>query len=159
MDASTRAQALLTEAGPLLEPLLTTVSVGVVVVDVIAEGQPIRYVNPAFEAMTGYTVDEVVGRNCRLLQGEDTDRGAIRSMAIAVANGATETNTVLNHRKDGTTFWNEVRLAPIPGPDGHPLFYLGLLTDVTERVEAEQRLASPRRCTRRCSTCSPKGSS
>lgn len=142
MDASARARALLAEAVPLLEPLLTTVSVGVVVVDVIAEDQPIRYVNPAFEAMTGYSAAEVVGRSCRLLQGTDTDPEDVRSMAIAVAGGATETTTVLNHRKDEATFWNEVRLTPIPGPDGRVLYYLGLLTDVTERVQAEQRLVS-----------------
>ncbi len=142
MDASTRARALLTEAVPLLEPLLTTVSVGVIVVDVTVEDQPIRYANPAFEAITGYTADEVSGHNCRLLQGEATDPDAIRSMAAAVAAGVSETITVLNHRKGGATFWNEVRLAPIPGPDGRPLYYLGLLTDVTERVEAEQRLVS-----------------
>ena len=79
-DAKARARALIAQAVPLLEPLLTTVSVGVMVVDVRTEQQPIVYANPAVEAMTGYRAAELLGLNCRVLQTEDTDPAARAEM-------------------------------------------------------------------------------
>ncbi|HET9104487.1 MAG TPA: EAL domain-containing protein [Solirubrobacteraceae bacterium] len=143
-EAKAYARALVAEAVPLLEPLLTTVSIGVVVVDVRVPDQPVVYANPAVEAISGYPAAEMIGHNCRMLQSEDTDPAARAEMRAAIAEGRTTAVTVLNRRRDGTPFYNEIRLAPIPSQDGGLPYYLGLLTDVSERVRAEQRLASAR---------------
>ena len=141
-EAKARARALIAQAVPLLEPLLTTVSVGVMVVDVRTVQEPIVYVNPAVEALTGYAAAELLGEKCSVLQSEDTDPAARAEMRAAIDAGRSTTVTVLNRRRDGTPFYNEVRLAPIPTQDGQLPYYLGLLTDVSERVLVQERLAS-----------------
>ncbi len=117
---------------------------GVVIVDVQAPEQPIVYVNPAFQQMTGYGVDEVLGRNCRLLQGPDTDPVVVAEIGRAVARGEEIRTVVLNYRRDGSPWWNELHLSPVlglPGPAAGPTHYLGFQHDVTDRVAAEQNLA------------------
>ncbi|MCU1691594.1 MAG: domain S-box-containing protein/diguanylate cyclase protein [Frankiales bacterium] len=114
---------------------------GVVVVDVRADDQPVLYVNPAFEAMTGYPGDEVVGRNCRLLQGEGTDPDAVRALSQAVRAGRQHTTVLRNYRKDGSPWWNELHLSPVHDDAGRLTHYLGYQHDVTGRVETEERLA------------------
>jgi len=113
---------------------------GVVVVDVQADDHPMLYVNPAFEQMTGYTSAEVLGRNCRLLQGEQTDPEAIRALSLAIRRGEEHQCVVRNHRKDGTLWWNELHLSPVRDEAGRLTHYLGYQHDVTARVEAEEAL-------------------
>ncbi len=117
---------------------------GVVIVDVQAPGQPIVYVNPAFQQMTGYGADEVLGRNCRLLQGPGTDPQVVAEIRRAVAAGEEVRTVVRNYRRDGSPWWNELHLSPVlglPGPVAAPTHYLGFQHDVTVRVDAEQNLA------------------
>ncbi|MCW2608456.1 MAG: hypothetical protein JWO60_3149, partial [Frankiales bacterium] len=114
---------------------------GVVVVDVQRDDHPVLYVNPAFEAMTGYSSAEVLGRNCRLLQGEDTDPVAVRELSLAIRAGRRHTAVLRNHRKDGSAWWNELHLSPVRDDAGRLTHYLGYQNDVTRRVEAEERLA------------------
>ena len=120
---------------------------GVVIVDVRAPDQPIVYVNNAFEQMTGYAAADVLGRNCRLLQGADTDREVVARIARAVARGEEIRVVVRNYRRDGSPWWNELHLSPVlgvPGPGADrpaPTHYLGFQHDVTERVRAERHLA------------------
>jgi diguanylate cyclase (GGDEF)-like protein/PAS domain S-box-containing protein len=132
---------MLAEALPLLQTLLTTVSTGVIVCDMQADDEPIVYVNPTFERITGYAADEVIGRNCRFLQGEETDPLRLTLMREAMQRSTSTTVTLLNHRADGSSFWNEVRLAPVLRSDGPPAYYVGLIADVTPRVVAETSLA------------------
>ena len=113
----------------------------VVVVDVRAPDSPLLYVNPAFEAITGYSSAEVVGRNCRLLQGPDTDPAALRALARALARGEEHTAVLRNRRRDGTGWWNELHLSPVVDERGELTHYLGYQNDVTARVEAEALLA------------------
>ena len=141
MDARSAARRVVSEAGELLEGLLSTVAVGVVIADKRVPDAPVVYVNPRFEALTGYPSEDVVGRNCRFLQGPDTDREQVAQLRRALAEGRPASATLLNYRRDGSPFWNEIRLAPIPGQDGAPLYYIGLLTDVTERLEVQEALA------------------
>jgi PAS domain S-box-containing protein len=107
------------------------------VADAQAEDMPLLWVNPAFTATTGYSFDEAVGRNCRFLQGPATDPAVRAEMRGAVAEGRELTVTLLNYRKDGTTFWNQVAMSPIHGPDGELTHYVGIQTDVTARVIAD----------------------
>jgi diguanylate cyclase (GGDEF)-like protein/PAS domain S-box-containing protein len=113
---------------------------GVVVVDMLAPDSPMIYVNAAFESLSGYTSAELVGRNCRLLQTADTDREVVFRLSLAVRQGVEHRCVLLNQRKDGTPWWNELHLSPVHAEDGRLTHYLGFQHDVTPRVEAEQQL-------------------
>ncbi len=102
---------------------------------------PLIYVNPAFERTTGYSYEEAVGRNCRFLQGPDTDPAAVQRVREALSGEEHATVTVLNHRKDGTAFWNELALSPVYDGDGALTHFVGIQADVTARVLAEQERA------------------
>ena len=132
-------------AGPAMSALLVRAVDGgvggVVVVDVQAEDHPLLYVNAAFEAMTGYPSAEVLGHNCRLLQGPETDRATVRTMSAAIRRGEQHRCVLRNHRKDGTLWWNELHLSPVRDERGRLTHYLGYQQDVTARIEAEERLA------------------
>lgn len=151
VDSTREARDLIAAAPGLSEALLAGVACGVMVCDVRAEGQPIVYVNPAFARITGYAAEEAIGRNCRFLQGPGTGATAVRLMREAIRRGEQLTATVLNYRRDGTEFWSEVRLAPLPpadrgdrsgaGGEAEIHHYLGLLSDATMRVGTESVLA------------------
>jgi PAS domain S-box-containing protein len=113
---------------------------GVVVTDSRQADNPIVYVNAGFEALTGYAGAETIGRNCRFLQGSETDGAVVREMGQAVVDAAPFTGVVQNYRKDGTKFWNEITIRPI-AVDAEPnRFYVGVQVDVTARLRLEERL-------------------
>lgn len=93
---------------------------------------PIVAVNAAFEAMTGYAGAEVVGRNCRLLQGPATDRDAARRLGHTIAAGHGCVEWIVNHRKDGSPFWNLLFLSPVHDSNGTLLHFFGNQHDITE---------------------------
>ncbi|MBE7203277.1 MAG: PAS domain-containing protein [Parafilimonas terrae] len=101
---------------------------------------PIVFANDAFLRMTGYDRDEVLGRNCRLLQGKDTDRGAIALIRQAVEARTDIAIDVLNYRKDGTPFWNALYLSPVANEAEEVLFFFASQLDVTDRVDAHLRI-------------------
>jgi PAS domain S-box-containing protein len=86
---------------------------------------PMIYVSEAFEAQTGYSAAEAVGRNCRFLQGEDTDPHAVEAIRQALRAQTTFTIDILNYRKDGTPFMNRLRIRPIYDTDGRLMFFAG----------------------------------
>lgn len=93
---------------------------------------PIIAVNAAFEAMTGYGSAEMVGRNCRLLQGPATDRDAAHRLGRSIAAGHGCVEWIVNHRKDGGAFWNLLFLSPVYDADGALLHFFGNQHDITE---------------------------
>jgi PAS domain S-box-containing protein len=99
---------------------------------------PLTFVNPAFERTTGYAAAEVQGRNCRLLQGPDTDPAAVDRIRRCLRDEEHCTVTLLNYRKDGTAFWNELSLSPVHDGKGALTHFVGIQADVTSRVLAEQ---------------------
>ena len=101
---------------------------------------PLVYVNPAFERTTGWSAAEVVGHNCRFLQGPDTDPAAVALVRELIRTEQHGVVTVLNQRKDGTAFWNELSLSPVYDADGALSHFVGIQNDVTSRVLAEQAL-------------------
>ncbi len=98
---------------------------------------PLIWVNPAFERMSGYALDQVVGRNCRFLQGPDTDPAAVAELRRAQAEARHTTVTLLNVRADGTAFYNEVSISPVLDGEGRVTHFVGVQADVTARVLAE----------------------
>lgn len=114
---------------------------GLVIADITQKGQPLFYVNPAFERITGYSNAEAIGRGCSFLQGDDRDQPAIAVLRDAVARGDTATVVLRNYRKDGSLFFNELSIAPVPEPDGTICHYVGVQSDVSEREFARVALA------------------
>jgi PAS domain S-box-containing protein len=116
---------------------------GITIADMTEDDQPLVYVNEGFEELTGYDSDEILGRNCRFLQGEETDPENVKEMRTAIENTETSRVELRNYRKDGTMFWNEVTLAPIFEGNEVP-YYVGFQQDVTLRKEYEQQLETQR---------------
>ncbi len=110
---------------------------GLVITDMRADGQPIVHVNGGFERITGYRAREVIGRNCRFLQGFDNQQPGVVRMREAVARGEPCTAVVRNYRKDGSLFWNRVEIGPVhDAASGELTHYFALQTDVTAEQEA-----------------------
>ncbi|MDR9394640.1 PAS domain-containing protein [Roseovarius sp. SYSU LYC5161] len=91
---------------------------------------PMIYVSEEFERQTGYSVDEAVGRNCRFLQGPDTDPEAVEAIRCALRARTRFAIDILNYRKDGSTFVNRLRIRPIFGPDGELMYFAGVQNPV-----------------------------
>src|SRR4051812_38742992 len=99
---------------------------------------PLVWVNPSFSRVTGYQAEEAVGRNCRFLQGPATDPEAVASIRTALAERRTVSTTLLNYRKDGSAFWNQLSISPVFDGEGTLVSFVGVQTDVTERVRVER---------------------
>jgi PAS domain S-box-containing protein len=106
------------------------------------EDDPLIWVNPSFTRLTGYPIDEVVGRNCRLLQGPNTDRTVVRRIAESLQRREPITAVLLNYRRDGTAYWNQVSISPVFDGGGELVNFVGVQNDVTERVLVEQERAA-----------------
>ena len=113
---------------------------GVVVVDARLPDLPVIHVNDAFERMAGYARAEVIGTNCRVMQGPDVDLATVAGISAAIRTGVEHTCVIQNVRKDGTVWWNELHLTPLSDEQGRLTHYLGFQYDVTDRVDAEERL-------------------
>jgi diguanylate cyclase (GGDEF)-like protein/PAS domain S-box-containing protein len=124
----------------LLQQALEASGDGFVITDAREPDNPIIYVNPAFERMTGYPPDEVLGRNCRFLQGDDTRQEALEELRAALREGRACRVTLRNYRKDGRLFWNELGISPVRDESGELTHFIGVQKDVTRRVVAESRL-------------------
>lgn len=114
---------------------------GVVIVAARQPDQPIIFVNRAFERITGYSAAEVIGRNCRFLQGGE-DNQAERAVIRQALAARQESSTLLrNVRKDGTLFWNQLYISPVSDARGEVTHYIGIQMDVTAQRDTEARLA------------------
>ncbi len=105
---------------------------GVVVTDATRPDNPIVFANAAFAILTGHPHPEIIGRNCRMLQGQQTDGAVVADLADAVRRGIPIRREVLNYTKGGQAFWNEVFLKPLTDPSGALLGFVGTQRDMTE---------------------------
>ncbi|MDJ0735915.1 MAG: PAS domain S-box protein [Nostocaceae cyanobacterium] len=113
---------------------------GILISDIRMPSQPVTYVNPAFEAMTGYCAAEIIGKNIRFLQGDDSNQQSLIKLHSAIAQAKSCTVVLRNYRKDGTLFWNELSVSPVYDPDGKYTHYISIQTDITERKQLEEDL-------------------
>jgi two-component system cell cycle sensor histidine kinase/response regulator CckA len=112
---------------------------GILITDPSQPDGPIVYASPGFERLTGYAAGEAVGRNCRFLQGRDTDPDAVARLRSAVREARPCTVELLNYRKDGSNFWNELSVSPVRDEDGRLTHFVGVQTDVTQRRLLEEQ--------------------
>ena len=110
---------------------------GIVIADACLPDAPLIYTNESFLLLTGYSREEVIGHNCRFLQGPDTNPDAILELHEAVTLGRKCQVQILNYRKDGTAFWNEVTVSPVRNTQGAVTHFVGIQTDTTARQMAE----------------------
>ena len=114
---------------------------GVVLIDAQGADHPVIYVNPAFEALTGYSAAELIGRNLRLLQADDRDQDGRHRLRDAMSRGETCRVLLRNYRKDGSLFWNEMTVMPLRHPDGCVTHYAGHHRDAGERLRIDPKVA------------------
>ncbi|MDZ7849761.1 MAG: bacterio-opsin activator domain-containing protein [Halodesulfurarchaeum sp.] len=143
--AGRRVQALSVEEElHLKEDAMDGAPVGITISDPSLPDNPLIYVNDSFVEITGYDREEILGTNCRFLQGTDTDMDRVAEMADAVSVEEPVAVELKNYRKDGEPFWNRVEIAPIRDEDGTAQYFVGYQADVTDRKEAELALAEER---------------
>ena len=113
---------------------------GISIADALQPDMPLIYVNAGFEKMTGYSAAEVLGRNCRFLQGQEQKQPAVDVMRAAIKQGESCIVMLQNFRKDGTFFWNEFTISPVKNTAGVTTHFIGVQKDVTARVEMLKHL-------------------
>jgi diguanylate cyclase (GGDEF)-like protein/PAS domain S-box-containing protein len=125
----------------LLQRAVESSTNSLIITDAKAPDNPIIYVNPAFEETTGYPAAEVIGRNCRFLQFEETDQAEVDIVRKALRE-ETDCNVILcNQRKDGSSFWNHLYISPVRDDEGQLINFVGIQNDLTERQRVEAELA------------------
>ncbi len=115
------------------------VTQGILITDPSLPDNPIIFASPGFERLTGYLASEVLGHNCRFLQGKDTDAAPLDELRQAIREGRPCTVSLINYRKDGTPFWNELSIAPVRDRTGKLTQYVGVQTDITQRRLLEEQ--------------------
>jgi len=128
------------ESLKLRERAIAASSNGIVITDATQPDNPMIYVNPSFERITGYSAAEVIGRNCKFLQGGDRNQIGILDLHQAIQEKRECHAVLLNYRKDGSPFWNDLYIAPVFNDHGELTNYIGIQTDITEQVKSTQRL-------------------
>jgi diguanylate cyclase (GGDEF)-like protein/PAS domain S-box-containing protein len=119
--------------------LLETSPEGVALVDARDAEHPVVYVNPAFQTLTGYSANELVGRNLRLLQTDDRDQDGRHRMREALSRGEMARVLLRNYRKDGSLFWNEMTVTPLCDANGMLTHFVGHHRDAGERLRIDPR--------------------
>jgi PAS domain S-box-containing protein len=128
---------------------------GITIADLSLPDNPLIFVNPAFEEMTGYFSDELVGQNCRHLQNSDVgQKHQLNIIREAIKNNKSCLVTLRNYRKDGSMFWNELSLSPIFNDAGEPSYYLGIQKDISGKVLMQKAIIGfSKICTGRACHC------
>ncbi|CAA9442421.1 MAG: diguanylate cyclase/phosphodiesterase (GGDEF & EAL domains) with PAS/PAC sensor(s) [uncultured Rubrobacteraceae bacterium] len=124
----------------LLYQAIAASSNGIVISDPNQPDNPLIYVNRSFELMTGYSTEELLGHNCRFLQGSDGDQPVLEEVRAAIREERDCVVLLRNYHKDGTLFWNELRLSPVHDDHGQLINFIGVQNDVTRRKQAEEAL-------------------
>jgi PAS domain S-box-containing protein len=113
---------------------------GITLADPDLDDAPIIYANKAFERLTGYSQQEIVGRNCRILQGNDRDQEARHQITEAMKKKQSVEVTLRNYKKDGTMFHNRLKIIPLFDKKKRVIYYLGVQHDITDQVNATNEI-------------------
>ncbi|MDH4561905.1 PAS domain-containing protein [Pseudomonas sp. BN411] len=124
----------------LLQLVIDASNDGIVVAEQEGEDNILIYANAAFERLTGYPRDEILYQDCRFLQGKDRNQLGIPAIRQAIRNGQPCRQILRNYRKDGSAFWNELSITPVFNESDQLTYFIGIQKDVTEQVEARQRV-------------------
>jgi len=124
----------------ILSKILDSSVNGITLADPDQEDMPIVYANKSFETMTGYSQEEIIGHNCRFLQGPEREQEARFKLRQAIENCEPIEITLRNFRKNGELFYNHLALTPLFDTDGKLIYYLGVQYDVTQQVMAEEEI-------------------
>lgn len=122
----------------LQETALHEAPIGITIADVTLEDEPLIYVNDGFVELTKYPREEIIGQNCRFLQGEKTRQESADKMRAAIEANQSVTAEVRNYRKDGSLFWNRVTLSPIENDTGEVTHYFGFQENISEQKTHEE---------------------
>lgn len=123
----------------IFESAVSSTSEGISIADMRQADTPLVFVNKGFCKMTGYEPTDVLGRNCRFLQGENTCEEALRTIRQTMAAQQELTVRLINYRKDGSAFWNRLSLVPVFSIEGELTHYVGIQSDVTRLVWSEHQ--------------------
>lgn len=115
-----------------------------VITDPKQEDNPIVFANIGFENLTGYKPSEIIGRNCRFMQGPETDADMVKKLGRAIKRGESCRAKLINYRKNGKKFWNELVITPVNDQDGEVTHFIGMQFDTTRQQKAEMRLSRQR---------------
>lgn len=124
----------------LLQLVVDASNDGIVVAEQEGDDNILIYVNKAFEAMTGYTGEDILYQDCRFLQGDDHQQSGLAVIREAIANSRPCRQVLRNFRKDGTSFWNELSITPVFNDAEKLMYFIGIQKDVTEQVMAQQKV-------------------
>jgi len=113
---------------------------GITLSDPDLEDCPIIYANKSFERLTGYTPDEIIGRNCRFLQGEDREQEGRYQIAEAIKKHEAVEVNLRNYKKDGTLFYNHLKIVPLFDRKQRVLYYLGVQYDITKDINSKNEI-------------------
>lgn len=126
----------------LLEEAIASAPMGITIAEFKnVQDCPIIYVNPAFEEMTGYSMEEVVGADCRFLQGSDLLQSARGELQAAIEQGRSTKVVLRNYKKNGNCFFNELHLSPVYNQHGRVSHFVGIQNDISDQLETKARLA------------------
>ena len=128
------------EALRLRDRAIAASSNGIIITDPNQPDNPIIYANPAFTSMTGYSAREILGHNCRFLQGTEREQPALEELRAALRDGRRCKVVLKNYKKDGAPFWNELSISPVRNREGKLVNFIGVQEDVTRRKRAEEEL-------------------
>lgn len=124
----------------ILSAILDECVNGVTLADPDLDDAPIVYANKAFERLTGYSQEEVVGHNCRFLQGDDRNQEARHQITDAMKNHQSVEVILRNYKKDGTLFHNRLKLTPLFDRKHRVIYYLGVQYDITQQINANNEI-------------------
>ncbi len=128
------------EIAPLIYAALDASSAGIIITDNRLPDNPIIYNNKAFERITGYTSDEIIGHNCRFLQAGERKQETREAIREAINKGIGITVEIRNYKKNGDLFWNELSISPLKNDDGEITHFIGVQNDISLRKNAEEKL-------------------
>ena len=124
----------------MLEQAFAATSVGVLILETRDDSCAIIRSNPAFEKITGYSTDEVIGRSLAILDGPETEAGDREQVDAAIRGGQAVEVLIRHHRKDGTAFWNQLSLSPITSPDGTVTQWVAVVNEDTKSRPVQERV-------------------